>query len=830
MNLGLTSTAHAGPASRASCGESPNAAVRLGAEAQALLAGGDIDAYRSLFRSARQLEDPNRCYHAQVVLLERGLAAAASLPSDQGAALLLAVADAAVRVLEAQPSEPIVLNYAAIALYELSSLDAARALYEPWSLDAARALFEAALRLDPSLPNARQNLAAVQSRRRRRPTTRRAHAALPSVARRAKLAAGKAHAATGLTLSLCMIVRDEEQMLARCLAAAAPAVDEIIVVDTGSQDATIEIARSFGAQVIEHQWTDSFAEARNISFDAATGDWLLFLDADEILVAEDAQRLRSLTGHTWREAFYLVETSYTGNAGDGFAVINNALRVFRNRPQYRFEGRIHEQIAHNLPVYAPGRIQQTSVRVEHYGYLGAARDSKGKSQRNVELLRAQAAESPPTPFLHFNLGSEYVAVGDAPSALSEFERAWAMIRAEGSGANYEYAPALVARLVEAMRECGRAEDAASLAADGLRRYPGFTDLVFSQANMAFAIGAYDDACDHYRRCIELGDAPVRYRPTVGCGTYLPRIALAELALKDGDAETARQLLDWCIERYPSLVAVVRPYVTLLLGAGVLPEEAVAEVERRIHPLTSTVRFMLGSALQQAGALQAAERQYRSVVADEPDGAQARLALAETLLCLGDNAGAATQAAAVADDDTHAGLACRIQLSGLISGGELQAASEALVRAPADLSEVEREVFGTWLAIASGAPSPRSLPVAAAPLLGWILETLLRARSFKEFELLLPALEGSELPIRHRRELLGEIYLRHGFLASAAKEWMAVCAEQPDAGALVGLARVATAHDQPHDAAIFATGALELEPDNIDAAEILAHVEPIAATT
>ena len=81
-----------------------------------------------------------------------------------------------------------------------------------------------------------------------------------------------------------MIVRDEEQMLGRCLAAAAPAVDEIIIVDTGSQDATIEIARSFGARVIERPWTGSFADARNASLEAATGDWLLYLDADEVLV------------------------------------------------------------------------------------------------------------------------------------------------------------------------------------------------------------------------------------------------------------------------------------------------------------------------------------------------------------------------------------------------------------------------------------------------------------------------------------------------------------------------------------------------------------------
>ncbi len=219
-----------------------------------------------------------------------------------------------------------------------------------------------------------------------------------------------------------MIVRDEEEMLPRCLAAVAEAVDEIVIVDTGSTDATIEIARSFGARVIEREWTGSFAEARNVSFDAASGDWLMYLDADEVLVREDAALLRSLTGRTWREAFYLSETNYTGELDDGTAVTHNALRVFRNRPEYRFEGRLHEQIAHRLPGYLPERIEATGVRVEHYGYLGAVRDGREKSRRNIELLRLQQAESPPTPFLHYNLGSEYAAAGERAAALGEFER------------------------------------------------------------------------------------------------------------------------------------------------------------------------------------------------------------------------------------------------------------------------------------------------------------------------------------------------------------------------------------------------------------------------
>ena len=85
------------------------------------------------------------------------------------------------------------------------------------------------------------------------------HSALPALAARAKRVAAKAQPAQGLKLSLCMIVRDEEEMLPRCLAAAAPAVDEIVIVDTGSTDRTIEIAESFGARVIEREWTGSFS-------------------------------------------------------------------------------------------------------------------------------------------------------------------------------------------------------------------------------------------------------------------------------------------------------------------------------------------------------------------------------------------------------------------------------------------------------------------------------------------------------------------------------------------------------------------------------------------
>jgi tetratricopeptide (TPR) repeat protein len=547
---------------------SPDSATRLRAQAQAVLDAGDVEGYRSLFVPTAQLKEPNRRYHAQVVLLDLGLAVAAGWASDRSIPLRMALADAAVEALETEPSEPVVLNAAAVALREL------------WCLDSARDLFDAAARLDPSLPQLRENLAAVDSRRQAS-HGHVIHPALARLARRATLVAGKARPASGLTLSLCMIVRDEEDMLARCLAAVAPAVDEIVVVDTGSRDTTIQIARSFGARVIEHAWTDSFSEARNISFEAATGDWLMSLDADQVLVSDDVEVLRALTGHTWREAFYLVETSHVGETTDGHTVTRDRLKVFRNRPEYRYRGRVHEKIGHTLPLYAPRRIEQTSVRLQHYGYLKSVLDAKGKAQRNIRLLRVEVDENPSDASLRFSLGSEYAAVGDNEAALPEFERVWAMMAADGEDANQAYVlPQLIARMVKALRLAGRLEDAASLTTEGLRRYPTFTDLVIAQANMATASSAYRDARELYRRCIELGDAPARYRPLAGCGTYLPRIGLAVLEMIDGDYESARQLLDWCIENHPGFLGVVQPYVTLLLKAGVRPDEAIADIERR----------------------------------------------------------------------------------------------------------------------------------------------------------------------------------------------------------------------------------------------------------
>src|SRR5215217_4806471 len=584
-------------------------ALELG---RAALASNDLKRYRELFSECAQESDYNRAYKARRALIELGLEKLGGTNATAAAIapLMMAIATGALDALDVEPCEPILLNYAGIAFYELGSLK------------AAEALFKAARRLDPGLPHVKKNLDEIGRRRRQGFD---AAAALPAnvavplkgLAVRGERVAQKAQPAEGLTLSLAMIVKDEEEMLPRCLAAVKDAVDEMIVVDTGSTDRTVEIAESFGAKILHHEWTGDFAEARNVSFDAATGDWVVYLDADEVLVTEDVERLRELTKRTWREAFYLVETNFTGDLADGEALNHNALRVFRNRDEYRFEGRLHEQIANKLPAYNPERLELTSVRIEHYGYLASVRDAKEKSRRNIELLEQQMRDGATGPFLHFNLGSEYAAAGDNQGALRELAKSWELLKEEGID-GYGFVPSLVGRLTRAYRVNNLFDQAREHADTGLELFPGFTDLVFEKAHAYAAEGRLAEAAIEFQRCLDMGDAPSRYSSTVGCGTFLALISLADVRRLQGHVAEATDLLRKSLTEYPNHLGAVLPLAQALLDGGDEPTSVVASVEELVADVTPSVRFMLGAALYEAGHPVVAESQFRVVVAAQPD--------------------------------------------------------------------------------------------------------------------------------------------------------------------------------------------------------------------
>jgi glycosyltransferase involved in cell wall biosynthesis/Flp pilus assembly protein TadD len=773
------------------------AGTRLRLEARAALAARDVHAYSALFPHADEIEDIHRRHQARLGLLEAGLhESPADLPVLAGA--MAVVARRAIELLEAEPREPGFLNVAGVAFYELGELG------------AAERLFQAARRLDPDLAHVANNLDQLQARRRARlqppPLPPAVRAAMRDLAPRGKRVAAAARPAEGLTLSLCMIVKDEEEMLPRCLAAVRDAVDELVIVDTGSKDRTREIALEFGAKLIDFEWTGSFSDARNVSFDAATGDWLMFLDADEVLVEGDGDRLRALTGQTWREAHYLLETNHTGTLEDGTAVTHNALRVFRNRPGLRFEGRIHEQIAQHLPAYLPERLAVSDVRIDHYGYLGAVRDAKEKSRRNIELLERQVAEGLDSPFLAFNLGSEYAAAGDTAAALEKFESAWRRVRDDQHIATYGFVPSLAGRLVRALRVTGHLPEARTRGEEVLRIFPRFTDVLLEQAIAAATMGDHATAVTELERCLEWGDAPSTYSATKGSGTYLAMATLADVKRTAGDLEGAEELLRRCRTEHPLFLGAIEPLTRLLIARGRTPEEAVAAAEAD-GELPLSARFMLAAALHESGASEAAEEQLGRVLDAQPDAAPAHVALGEALLSQSRFVEAADAARSVDPASPWAPAAARTAVFGLLAAeADDDDVRDGLAWArEAGLPEGEARAMEAWMTARSGAaPEPASVPAGAAPFTLTMLEALLRLQAFELFAQLLPVIDALALSTRDRHEQLARMYLRRGFLESAGDEWVAAIQENgPDVAALMGLSQVAAARGLDEDAELLA---------------------------
>jgi glycosyltransferase involved in cell wall biosynthesis len=791
-------------------GRSP---AELTALARTLLGRGDVAAFKALFAEVAEDSDANRRYRSRTTLLEvaMGNHAAPKLTPK----VLLSAAQGGVEMLEQEAREPLLLNYTGVLFYELGALK------------PAEQLFKAAKRLDRDLPHVGANLDQLARRRRTGVDVLRGLPAqmgleLGELAKRVERIVGRAKPAEGKRISLAMIVKDEEEMLPRCLEAIHDVVDEMIIVDTGSTDRTVEIAESYGATVLHHEWTGDFSEARNISLDAATGDWFLYLDADEVLVREDAERLRELAGHVWREAFFLTETNFTGDVDDGTAVNHNTLRLFRNRPEYRFEGRIHEQLAHCLPSGMPERIEQPSVRIEHYGYLGAVRDAKEKSRRNIELLERQQAEGEMSPFLCFNLGSEYAAAGDAEGALKQFQASWDMLSHDSEMSSYGFVPSLTNRLVKALRTNERYDEAVARAKEGLEIFPGFTDLLLEQAHCAREQGDLDGAAEIVKRCIEMGDAPAQYSPMVGCGSYLALGVLADIRREQGDFDECERLLAECLKDHATYLGAVHPFATVMLLRGLEPEAMVATVEATVGTLTPSAHFMVGSALYEHKHAEAAELQFRALLTKQPSSDPARVALSETLLSQSRWAEAAEAAAGVEDSSAFAQTARRSELFARIMDRDRDGTRRALVQAEAiGMNAGDVQLLRTWDTIRGGGDVPIALPLEAGALLALTLEALLRVHEVDAFAELLPLVERIGLPHRERRELLATLYLRRGFLESAGEEWVAAVQEDgPDTRALFGLAQVAAGRGFLEDAQMFAEETKTLDPGHMGAGQLL----------
>ena len=308
-----------------------------------------------------------------------------------------------------------------------------------------------------------------------------------------------------IKLSLCMIVRDNADTIEACLHSIRPWVDEMVVVDTGSKDNTAELARQCGARVFDFPWCDDFSAARNESLKHARGDWIFWMDSDDIIDESNGRKLQALAAGASDPHIlgFVMQVHCPGISGDDetdLTVVDH-VKLIRNRPELRFEGRIHEQVLPSIRAVG-GEVTFTDVFVKHSGADRSPEGRRRKLDRDFRLLRLDLQDRPDHPFVLFNLGMTFADAGDHQQACESLERGIRVSQPTESHVRKAYA-----LLVGSYGQLGRHEDAWRTCQEGRHHYPEDAELLFREGMLHHHYGRLQEAVQSYRCALEDRDQP-----------------------------------------------------------------------------------------------------------------------------------------------------------------------------------------------------------------------------------------------------------------------------------------------------------------------------------
>jgi hypothetical protein len=324
-------------------------------------------------------------------------------------------------------------------------------------------------------------------------------------------------------VALVMIARNESVRIVRALASVANCVDELVVLDTGSTDATIALARSAGARVGHFAWCDDFAAARNAALALADADWNIVVDADE-WIAEAGLELLSLR-HT---APHFVGTLRVDSHFDtpiGTSVSPSWLPRVLPRG-VRYEGHVHEQPVHRLPV------KRLTTVLAHDGYRADA--LKAKSGRNAGLLARALAQAPDDAYLHYQIGKDHDVYERWADACAHFSRSRACEEASGAVVTLAGTPPgwhhdRLVREIHALKKCRQHAQAVLLADNSMAGWSHSPDFFFALGDVLLDWATEEPHRagellpmieSAWQRCLEIGERPDLEGSVAGRGSAL----------------------------------------------------------------------------------------------------------------------------------------------------------------------------------------------------------------------------------------------------------------------------------------------------------------------
>jgi glycosyltransferase involved in cell wall biosynthesis len=367
------------------------------------------------------------------------------------------------------------------------------------------------------------------------------------------------------TLSVCMIVKNEEKNVGDCLETVKDFADQVVVVDTGSTDRTVEIAEKYGAKTIRSEWRGDFSYSRNVSLDYADSQWILWLDADDRIPPTEAEKFMKLKIASSDRAFYLrIRNVLPGGFGEQWY----QLRMFPNHPEIRFERKVHEQVAFaisrlKMPVF------REDVRIDHVGY-GTPEIKRQKAIRNREILLADFPRYRLDPAYVSSIGDSYFLTEDFDSAIQWYLKVLEIPYGERSQPDiFRQMPTSIALSYERM---GEWEKAHRWIEKAIQAFPQKIDSLFLAAGLREKMGDLAGAAALYERIIQVPTSHTTYAADLEGLKARSLVFLGKIQAKREMYKEAEQAFRICIERYPQVLNSYSRLGDLLLKQG-RPEEA-----------------------------------------------------------------------------------------------------------------------------------------------------------------------------------------------------------------------------------------------------------------
>jgi len=296
-------------------------------------------------------------------------------------------------------------------------------------------------------------------------------------------------------LGVVMIVRNEEQDLPGILSDVKEIADEIMIVDTGSEDGTVRVAESFGARIETFPWQNDFASARNYSIECASCEYLLWLDADDRIDEKDRSALASLKTRLspGQDRAYMLRILSCSH--DMPETVSYQTRIIPNREGIRFEGRVHEQILPSLEMHGI-QVESSDIVIRHTGYHDKdARLAKGR--RNLQILLDEYREGKDTATQCFFIAMASIAVGDHEQCLEYLQKAREK-RTNEDWYQFSYAIA-----TECLMKQDRIEDAYQESKQGLSLFKDSVLIHFYHGLSSMKAGYFEEAASVFDKATRL---------------------------------------------------------------------------------------------------------------------------------------------------------------------------------------------------------------------------------------------------------------------------------------------------------------------------------------